>query len=171
MKHFLSSIIVLLCISGATYAQNNKLAHINFEELFEIMPQKDSAENVFNKEYKEALSMIEEMQNDLAAKARRAEAGFDTLSENSKMRLQEQLMGENQRIQEFQSQQEKNLMKRRESLLSPIIKQAQDAINAVAKKEGFLYVFDVSEGSQVLYFSESSTDLLPLVKKYLGIVN
>jgi outer membrane protein len=38
----------------------------------------------------------------------------------------------------------------------------------VARENGFTYIFDLSRGS-VIYFSEQSEDILPLVKKKLGL--
>ena len=45
---------------------------------------------------------------------------------------------------------------------------AQNAIEAVAKANGFTYIFDISAGG-IVYFSDNSIDVLPLVKKELGI--
>ncbi|MFC2096669.1 OmpH family outer membrane protein [Bacteroidota bacterium] len=45
---------------------------------------------------------------------------------------------------------------------------AQAAIEKVAKANGFTYVFDLGAGG-LLYFSDQSIDILPLVKKELGI--
>jgi len=53
-------------------------------------------------------------------------------------------------------------------LLQPIIEKADKAIKEVGKENGYTYIFDLSRGS-VVYFSEVSEDVLPLVKKKLGI--
>jgi len=53
--------------------------------------------------------------------------------------------------------------------MKPIVDKANAAISKVAKANGFVYVFDVSTGA-VAYFSDQSIDVLPLVKKELGIV-
>ena len=53
-------------------------------------------------------------------------------------------------------------------LFQPIMDKAQAAIEKVSKSNGFTYVFDISAGG-VVYFSEKSIDILPLVKKELGI--
>jgi len=52
--------------------------------------------------------------------------------------------------------------------MEPIIKKARDAIAAVAKANGFSYVIDSGTGA-LLYYPEGE-DLLPLVKKQLGIL-
>lgn len=45
---------------------------------------------------------------------------------------------------------------------------ATNAIKEVAKENGFTYIFDMSSGA-ILFASETSEDILPLVKKKLGI--
>ncbi len=54
-------------------------------------------------------------------------------------------------------------------LMSPVIEKAQNAITKVAKENGLTYVFDLSAGSLIYYDDKGSVDLLPLVKKELGI--
>ena len=56
----------------------------------------------------------------------------------------------------------------RSILSAPLLKTAQDAIDAVAKANGYTYVLDTSSGI-VLVFPDGD-DLLPLVKKHLGIL-
>ena len=53
-------------------------------------------------------------------------------------------------------------------LLQPIIEKAKKAIDDVAAENGFLYVFDMSMGA-ILYNSDQSVDLMPLVLKKLGV--
>ncbi len=50
--------------------------------------------------------------------------------------------------------------------MKPIYDKAQAAIAEVAKEKGLIYVFEVNS---VLYKSNESVDLLPLVKTKLGI--
>jgi len=52
--------------------------------------------------------------------------------------------------------------------MKPVIEKADSAIKKVAKANGFTYIFDTSTGV-ILYFSEQSVDIGPLVKKELGI--
>ena len=71
-----------------------------------------------------------------------------------------------QRIQNFQAVAQQDLQKKQEEQFQPIVKKARAAVDAVAKEEGLIYVFDVNN---LLYHSAQSEDILPLVKKKLGI--
>ena len=72
------------------------------------------------------------------------------------------------RIQRFQETAMNELDKAQQSLMQPITEKAMNAIKEVAKENGYTYIFDLSAGP-ILYTSESSQDILPLVKKKLGI--
>jgi len=53
-------------------------------------------------------------------------------------------------------------------LLQPVFTKAEAAIAEVAKEKDLIYVFDVGQ-KIVLYKSNESLDLFPLVKAKLGI--
>jgi outer membrane protein len=79
---------------------------------------------------------------------------------------EDELQSISTRIQTFQQQAQENLSKENDKLFQPVIEKARKAIAEVGKEQGLLYVFDVNG---VLYHSEQSMDLLPLVKTKLGI--
>ncbi len=60
------------------------------------------------------------------------------------------------------------MQKKQQEMLQPIIDKANNAIKEVARENGFIYIFDIAGGT-ILYYSEKSVDILPLVKKKLGI--
>ena len=72
-----------------------------------------------------------------------------------------------QRIQDFQVSAQQDLQKKNDEIARPVYTKAKKAIEQVAKENGYKFVFDTSSGS-VLY-SEPGDDILPLVKKKLGI--
>jgi outer membrane protein len=73
-----------------------------------------------------------------------------------------------QRIQNYQMTAQQQLQQKQGEVLAPVFDKAEAAIEEVAKEQGLLYVFDI--GSRVvLYKSNQSVDLLPMVKQKLGI--
>lgn len=73
-----------------------------------------------------------------------------------------------ERIGEFQQSAQKDLQAQEEKLLRPIIDKAKKAIEDVAKENGFTYIFDSGVG--VLLYQKDSDDIMPLVKKKLGLI-
>ena len=84
-----------------------------------------------------------------------------TVKEVKRKALQTQvqdMQGEDQRIQE-------ELRKKQDEFSAPIQKKALDAVTAVAKENGYTYVFV----KEALLVAPPSDDLAPLVKKKLGL--
>ena len=71
------------------------------------------------------------------------------------------------RLEENRQNAEKRLEARQEELLKPIVDRAKKAIEEVGKENGYTYIFDAGVGA-VLY-SQDSDDIMPLVKKKLGL--
>lgn len=92
----------------------------------------------------------------------------ETLSEAIRQVREKELTELQQRIQEFEQTAQQEFQRMQGELMRPLMEKADAAIKKVAKQEGLIYVFDISTGG-VVYFSEQSVDLLPLVKAELGI--
>jgi len=167
----MKKIILILALASATLlgtAQNLKFAHIDSQELLKIFPGRDSAEAVFNKEISDAETMLEELQVEFNKKYQLYLEQKDTISKIARTAKEQELQEMQARIQNSQSSMQQQLQQREAELLQPILEKARETIKVVAEKNGYIYVFDIS-GGQVLYHSDKSTDLLPVVKKHLGL--
>ena len=54
-------------------------------------------------------------------------------------------------------------------ILAPILDEVRNAIAAVAKENGYSYIFDGSPGVGVLLYADDSTNVTGLVKAKLGL--
>ncbi|MCL2329203.1 MAG: OmpH family outer membrane protein [Bacteroidetes bacterium] len=170
MKNIIKITCLALLIAVPTMVNAQKFAHINFEQLIDAMPEKEKALADLQKEYNEVKNLIEEMSVEFNKKVAQAQKDYEKLSVTARQMLEQDLQETQQKIQAYQMNAEQQLTQRREDLLSPILDKAEAAIKKVGEREGFIYIFDVSKGSQVLFFStKSSTDVMSLVKKELGI--
>ncbi|MGD9976734.1 MAG: OmpH family outer membrane protein [Bacteroidales bacterium] len=159
---------ILLVAGFNANAQNFKFGHINSQELLSSMPDKDSAE-VKLKKYTETLqSQIEELQVEFNKKYQDYLQKRSTFSDAIREMKEKELSEMQQRAQEFQQTAEQDYQRYQSEIMKPVIDKADAAIKKVAKGNSFTYIFDTSSGI-LLYFSEQSVDILPLVKKELGI--
>ncbi|MBS1662524.1 MAG: OmpH family outer membrane protein [Bacteroidetes bacterium] len=69
------------------------------------------------------------------------------------------------RIQGFQQTAQQQYQQKQQELIAPIQKKAMDAVQAVAKENGYAWVLS----KEALLVSPPAEDLLPLVKKKLGV--
>jgi outer membrane protein len=132
-----------------------------------MMPGRDSAQVQLETYARELESTFVTMQNEFQTKYQDYLEKQSTFSDLIRQSRERELMSLQERIQEFQESAQQDLADQENKLLSPIIEQARTAISDVATENGYTYVFDVSMG--VLLHWEKGDDLMPLVKKKLGL--
>lgn len=169
MKKVLVAIAVcMLAFGGSAMAQKNlKFGHINSNDLMQIMPGRDSAQTVLQAEVTEIEGTLKSMQSELETRYNdyvQNQQGWTELIRQTKQR---ELQDMGARIQEFQENAQKQLQEREAELLKPIIDRAKKAIEEVAREGGYTYVLD--SGTGALLYSQDSEDIMPLVKRKLGI--
>ena len=160
--------VALLAFGGSAMAQKNiKLGHINSNDLMQIMPGRDTAMNLLQKEVEDLQTELEAMKKEYETQVNNYLAKKDQLSELIRKSKESDIQKMGERIETFQANAQKLLEERQEELLKPIVDRAKAAIEEVGKENGYTYIFDAGVGA-VLY-SQDSDDIMPLVKKKLGL--
>lgn len=169
MKKILLASLFLFSIACVTntQAQTPKLGHINSAELMRAMPETDSAEIQIQKYGRELENNIKTMQTELEKKYMEYQNSMNQMSDLIKNSKQKELQDMQVRMEEFGKQADEDYKNKQQALLEPIIDKAKRAIQEVAKESKYTYVFDTSGG--VLIYTEESDNLMPLVKKKLGL--
>lgn len=159
-KLFIASILFFGVQQASAQA---KTAHVDVREIMSKMPQMVEAQKqleTLGKTYDtEFDSMVAEYRSKL--EKYEAEAQDKSAKENEARAIELQDM--EKRIQDYRQTAQKELEKKREDLLSPIMEKAKLAIEKVGKAKGYQYVFD---GSTLLL--SDGPDLTADVKKELG---
>lgn len=167
MKKVLSILMVavgVVAFGNAAQAQT-KIGYISFNEIVEMMPEAKKADSALVQFRDALIQSAQDKENAL----NEAITKFNTdsskmtaaVKEVKRKELQQkltELQGEEQRIQQ-------ELQKRQEELSAPIQKKAMEAVQAIAKEAGYAYVLP----KEYLIVSPPADDLLPLVKKKLGL--
>lgn len=167
-KGFIVVLVALLAFGGSAMAQKNvKLGHINSNDLMQIMPGRDTAMALLQKEVEDLQAEMEAMKKEYETRVNDYLAKKDQLSELIRKTKESDIQAMGTRIEEFQANAQKLLEERQEALLKPIVDRAKAAIEEVGKENGYTYIFDAGVGA-VLY-SQDSDDIMPLVKKKLGL--
>ena len=171
MKRFVSGLIVLLFLGSFTAEAQAvlKLGHFNKQEILTLMPETDSAQKKLDKIAKDLQDQMEKMQVEFNKKYEDYMANASNWSELIRNTKETELQEMNQRIQNFQNVAQQDIQQQQSKLFKPIIDKLNEAINEVAKEGKFTYIFDVSQGSFVVFQSADSQDITLLVKKKLGI--
>lgn len=145
-----------------------KLGHIESQKLISAMPEWMEAQKKYQAQQdeveKELTNLQEQFQTKMTEYAEKSKTYSDVIRTSKEQELQEL----RQRIQRFQETAMGELEKTQRALMQPITDKATNAIKEVGKENGFTYIFDLNSGA-LLYTAENSIDVLPLVKKKLGL--
>ncbi len=148
-------------------ASAQKFAHVNFQELVQLMPEADGARATMQESQKNAQETYQAMMSEFQDKYSKYQQGVNNLTPATRKAKEDELTQIQQRIQEFGQNVEQELQEQQQKLMEPIYKKAQETVNTLAKERGFIYVFD---RSSVLFIDETqSVDITSDARKALGI--
>ncbi|HAH57608.1 MAG: OmpH family outer membrane protein [Lentimicrobium sp.] len=166
-----SKIILILAIAltsmQVSAQKSQKLGHINFAALYELMPGQDSVRKVFAAYQEQLQSQFQAMQAEYETKVSDYQTNLASMSNIIKQTKEKEIVDLQRRIQDFQQTAQEDLQDKEEELTAPIINRARDAVKDVAKENGFTFIFNSTEG--LLLYTENADDIMPLVKKKLGL--
>ena len=168
MKRVLLALALTIGFAATAVAQQ-KIGHIDVEELVAVMPETQTANAEIQKYQEQLEGDSQAMQEEYMTKMQNAQANVDTWTQLRLQKEQEELEAMGQRIMQFNQSAQQELQRKQMDLMLPIIEKAQEAINAVAKSNSFTYILDSSTGKAVVVFLENGEDIMPLVKAELGI--
>jgi outer membrane protein len=169
MKKFFLIIMLSLLVSFTMVGQQQKLriGHLNTNDLMQVMPGRDSAEQALNAYAQNLQKQLETMASEFQTKYDEYLANETQYIDAVKQVKQKELVDLQTRIQDFQNNAQDLLSKKEQELMQPLIDKAKKAIDEVAKEKGYTYILDTGTGS-VLYW-EGGEDIMMYVKEKLGI--
>jgi outer membrane protein len=132
------------------------------------MPEKEQAQKQIQAKAMEFDKGIKEMQAEWQRLGQAYVKERETLSEVMRSTKEKQIQDLQNKMQNYDQYAQQEIQKLQSELFKPIYDKAMKAIKDVAEENNFTYIFDVSSGV-VLYHSNDSKDVTPLVKAKLGI--
>lgn len=159
-------IMLLVVTSAAANAQTLKFGHIEFQALIPIMPEYTVAQTElekFQQDLEEVLAELNEGYQQKLTEFEQLGADASEVRRNSKIT---EIQDIGTRIENYRNSAYQQIEQKQAELLQPILEKARVAIEEVARAQSLVYVFD---SGSLLYKSNSSIDVLPLVREKLGI--
>ena len=156
-------VLVALTLAAMSVSAQVKLGHIETQKLIQAMPEWTAAQKTFEEEQKKVNTELNSLREQFQTKLAEYSEKMKTYSEAMRATTEEELQG----FQRFQETAMAQLEKTQNDLMQPVMEKALNAIKEVGKENGFTYIFDMNAG--ILYAAENSQDVLPLVKKKLGL--
>jgi outer membrane protein len=162
-----SVLLLFFVIPSLAFAQN-KVAHVDVNEIFSKMPDLKSVETQLASKSEIFNKSLKTMQDEYDAKVNEFK-GMDTSTSAAILQdKQTEIMSLQNRIEEFVKKSQTEFDQERQKLLQPIQTKIMQAIKEVGDENNYTYTFDLSA---LLYVNPQAIDAGKQVKAKLGITD
>ena len=153
-------LVVMFALPLGAMAQA-KFAHMNSQDVIAVMPE-------FTKAQADLDAMSKKYQDEMQRTNEEFLAQADSLPKNIAERRQKELQDMAQRQEQFQQEAYQSMQKAQQDAMAPIYQKLDEAIQAVGKAEGVVYIFDLAR-TPIPFVGAQSVDVTAKVKTQLGI--
>lgn len=169
MKKIVTVLVVvmgLIMAGNSVKAQAPKIAYVSLQELIPTMPEYKKADTAMN-DFQNALGQnYDDMRKEFNEQDSLLNSKDTLKYTKAQLELKKKNLGDLYgKLQQWPQQAQQMSQQKQQELLAPIQKKAIEAVQAVAKENGYTYVL----AKEQLLVSPPADDILPLVKKKLGI--
>lgn len=158
---------VLVLMSSLAWAQTQKIAYVESESIVPEMPAYKKAQSELKAYTKQLQKVLQQKQaaleKDYAAVMDSIQQGI--MNELQKQRAQIRLQNGQQQLQQEASNADKKVTQKEGDLIEPLYKKFNEALESVAKAEGYTYILD----KQFMLYFVGGIDATDKVKAKLGI--
>jgi outer membrane protein len=152
---------------GAVTASAQKTGYISLEQIVSLMPELKKVDSTLQRYQSDSIngefaSIVQEYNyKDSTLNSRDS----SKIPAQVKAQLRQDIQGLAYQIQNWQGIAQQAMQNKQSELLEPVYVRVMNALNAVAKENGYSYVYN----KEVLLVAPPADDLLPLVAKKLNI--
>ena len=158
-------LMMLMFAPIATFAQ--KFGHINAQEVMTQMPEFIKARGEMEAKAKQVENDLKAMQDELQRKSQEYDKNKSTMNATKQQETETELNTLYQKYQQALQDNQQTLSKEQQEKMQPITTKLVNAIKAVGKAGGYVYIMDVSSG--IPYISDTlSKDVTAEVKAQLN---
>lgn len=167
-KTFQVLVVAAFCLfaTGAFAQKSIKLGHFNSSELMKRMPEADSVQNVLKDYAAELEAELKAMQNEYTRLTQEYEAKKDQLTDLLRANKENEIRGVLERMEMFQQNAQVDLSNKQNELFTVVIDKIKAVVAEIAKENKYTYIF---ESNGILWYSEDSEDITPLLVKKMGL--
>lgn len=178
MKKILSVTTKTLMLTGVLFvllsitATAQKIGYVDTEYILQNIPEYQDAQNEVEELSKQWQEDIEKQYADVDKMYKAYQADAVLLPEDLKRKREEEIVAAEREVKELQRKRfgaEGDLFKKREELIKPIQEKIFNAIEGVATKKNYAFIFDKA-GGPVIMFVDSKYDISDEVLEQIGSI-
>lgn len=151
MKKIFSAILGLFVMTAVVSAQTQRLAYVDSETILKELQEAQDAKKDVDDAVKQWQDELDKMGKDLDASLQEYQSKAALYTPQKKDEEQKRLTDMQQKIRDLQLKRQQDAAQLRDQKFQPIREKVLKAISAVAKEEGFTFVFDKLNETVLLY--------------------
>ncbi|TXF75792.1 OmpH family outer membrane protein [Chryseobacterium sp.] len=164
MKKLSVLFAAVMMFSAVGVAKAQKLASLDYQEMLSMMPDAKKVSTDLDTFSKTKEAEIKKMGEAFQAEVQKYQAEGAKLTEAQRSAKEAELQKTQQNLQQIATTAQNDLLKKRDTMLKPVIDRLNNAIEKVAKANGWDFIID---SSALIY--KNGVDATPLIKKELGL--
>ncbi|ASN86745.1 molecular chaperone Skp [Pectobacterium versatile] len=165
MKKWLCAAGLGLALAASASVQAaDKIAVVNVSSIFQQLPQRETVGKQLENEFKGRASELQSMENDLQGKMQKLQRDGSTMKASDRSKMEKDVMAQREQFSTKAQAFEQDNRRRQTEERNKILSRIQDAVKAVATKEGYDVVIDANAVAYVANAKDITADVLKQVK-------
>ena len=147
-----------------------KVAHFDYPKVMQSLAEFQTAQTSLEELGQRYSNELKTLQDEITRKTESYRQQADSLPENMRARKEQELNDMYQRYQQASQDNEAAFQKARAEKMQPLVEKIVNAVNAIAKEDGYTYVIDLSSAqpSGIFINTSVSTDITDKVMNRVG---
>lgn len=163
----MKKLVLMLMLLAPMTMMAQKFGKVNTQTIMQALPDVAKANGELEALQKQKDNELKAMQEEFQRKADEYQKGASTMNATAKQQKETELQGLQQKIQQAYQDNSEAFQKAQQEKMQPITTKLLDAIKAVGKAGGYVYIMDLSAG--IPYVSDTlSKDVTAEVKAELN---
>lgn len=166
MERYLKFLLFACFVTQGSLFAQGKMGYANASYIISLLPETKVVETDLQSYEKQLKNRLKDKYEEFQAKGMDLQQNFERMTDLERADKQKDLQTLEESIIRFEQEANVSLQNKNEELMDPLLERVQNAIDAVAKRENYRYVF---KSESLLYASETE-DITSLVLKELNIM-
>lgn len=147
-----------------------KIGYTNLDYILSLLPETKSIEADYKSFEKQVKNRLEAKVGEFQEKLQALEKGYETMTDPVRKQKETELLQLKSSLEQLQIESQESLANKNVELLKPVYEKIQQAIEVIAKENGYTHVFNAETGStSILLYATEEYNVSDLVLKKLGI--
>ena len=147
-----------------------KIGYTNLDYILSLLPETKRIETDYKSFEKQLKNRLEAKVGEFQEKLQALEKGYETMTDPVRKQREAELLQLKSSLEQLQIESQESLANKNVELLKPVYEKIQQAIERVAKENGYTHVFNQETGGIfILLYAPEEYDISDLVLKKLGI--